>query len=115
MKLANLNIGKRLALGYGVICAMLVLMIVMSNAMLGRINAGTNEIVNGRMPRIELTNRVQAEVNDIAIALRNMLLTDDAADRERQVRDIMASRAAMDDMLAKLRQMGYQPQLVARP
>lgn len=42
MKLANLNIGKRLALGYGVICAMLVVMIVMSNAMLGRINAGTD-------------------------------------------------------------------------
>jgi len=103
MTLSNLNIGKRLALGYGLICAMLVVMIVMSNAMLGRINAGTGEIVHDRMPRIALTNRMQAEINDIAIALRNMLLTDDVADHERQVRDILASRAAMDDILAKLK------------
>ncbi|WP_273035811.1 methyl-accepting chemotaxis protein [Massilia timonae] len=113
MKLANLNIGKRLALGYGVICAMLVVMIVMSNAMLGRINAGTDEIVHGRMPRIALTNQMQAEINDIAIALRNMLLSTDAADHERQVRDIMASRAAMDDILAKLKDALHNPQALA--
>ena len=102
MTLSNLKIGKRLALGYGLVCAMLVVMIVMSNAMLGRINAGTDEIVHERMPRIALTNRMQAEINDVAIALRNMLLTGDVADHERQVRDIMASRAAMDDILARL-------------
>jgi methyl-accepting chemotaxis protein len=113
MKLATLNIGKRLALGYGVICTMLVVMIVMSNAMLGRINAGTDEIVHGRMPRIALTNQMQAEINDIAIALRNMLLSTDAADHERQVRDIMASRAAMDDILARLKDALHNPQALA--
>ena len=112
MKLTNLNIGKRLALGYGLICAMLVLMIVTSNAVLGRINAGTDEIVHNRMPRIALTNRMQAGINDIAIALRNMLLTDDAADRERQVRDIMASRAAMDDILRQLKDALANPKAV---
>ncbi len=113
MKLANLNIGKRLALGYGLICAMLVVMIVMSNAMLARTNAGTDEIVHGRMPRIALTNQMQAEINDIAIALRNMLLGGDAADHERQVRDIMASRAAMDDILAKLKDTLKNPKALA--
>ena len=109
MTLANLNIGKRLALGYGLICAMLVVMIVMSNAMLGRINAGTDEIVHGRMPRIALTNQMQAEINDIAIALRNLLLTDGQADHERQVRDIMASRKAMEGILAKLDEALHNP------
>ena len=103
MKLANLNIGKRLALGYGVICAMLVLMIVLSNAMLGRINAGTDEIVNDRMPRIDLANRVQDETSSIAIALRNMLLSDDATDRAAQVETVMTSRRAMDATLASMR------------
>jgi methyl-accepting chemotaxis protein len=103
MKLANLNIGKRLALGYGVICAMLVLMIVLSNAMLGRINAGTDEIVNDRMPRIDLANSMQDETSSIAIALRNMLLSEDAADRAAQVETVMASRRAMDETLASMR------------
>ena len=113
MKLATLNIGKRLALGYGLICAMLVLMIVMSNAMLGKINVGTDEIVHNRMPRIALTNRMQAEINDIAIALRNTMLSDDAADRERQVRDIMRSRAAMDGILHELKDALANPEALA--
>ncbi|MDY0974835.1 methyl-accepting chemotaxis protein [Massilia sp. CFBP9012] len=112
MKLANLNIGKRLALGYGVICAMLVVMIVMSNAMLGRINAGTDEIVHGRMPRIALTNQMQAEVNDIAIALRNMLLSSDAADHARQVDAIMTSRKAIDDILVQMSDALANPKAV---
>ncbi|WP_312518464.1 methyl-accepting chemotaxis protein [Massilia sp.] len=103
MKLANLNIGKRLALGYGVICAMLVLMIVLSNAMLGRVNAGTDEIVNARMPRIDMAVRFQDETNAIAIALRNVMLSRDAADRASQVEAIMASRRAMDGILAELK------------
>ena len=112
MKLANLKIGKRLTLGFGLICAMLVLMIVMSNAMLARTNAGTAEIVHNRMPRIALTNRMQAEINDIAIALRNMLLTENAADHERQVRDIMTSRASMDGILDQLEDALADPKAV---
>jgi len=112
MKLANLNIGKRLALGYGVICAMLVVMIVMSNAMLGRINAGTDEIVHDRMPRIALTNQMQAEVNDIAIALRNMMLSSDAADHARQVDAIMTSRKAIDDILVQMNDALANPKAV---
>ena len=112
MKLANLNIGKRLALGYGVICVMLVVMIVMSNAMLGRINAGTDEIVHGRMPRIALTNQMQAEVNDIAIALRNMLLSSDAADHARQVDAIMTSRKAIDDILVQMKAALVNPKAI---
>jgi len=103
MKLANLNIGKRLALGYGVICAMLVLMIVLSNAMLGRVNAGTGEIVNDRMPRIAMTGNMQEQTNTIAIALRNLMLTGDASDRAAQVETIMAARRAMDAALAGMR------------
>ncbi|MGF6275592.1 methyl-accepting chemotaxis protein [Massilia sp. UYP11] len=112
MTLAHLNIGKRLALGYGVICAMLVVMIVMSNAMLGRINAGTDEIVNGRMPRIELTNRMQMEVSDIAIAVRNMMLSSDAADHARQVDVIITSRKAIDEILAQMKDALTNPKAV---
>ena len=45
MNFANLNIGKRLGLGFGLVCTMLVCMIVSSTVMLGRVNNGTHEIV----------------------------------------------------------------------
>jgi methyl-accepting chemotaxis protein len=103
LTLANLNIGKRLALGFGLICAMLVAMIVLSNAMLARTNAGTDEIVHARMPRVALTTQMQDRINDIAISLRNMILSESGSDHRRQVKDIMAARKAMDDILVKLR------------
>jgi len=117
MTLANLRIGKRLSLGFGLICIMLVVMIVLSNAMLARTNAGTAEIVNERMPRIALTTQMQDRINDIAISLRNMILSDSGSDHRRQVKDIMAARAAMDGILVKLRASLHNPkalELLAR-
>lgn len=102
MNLANLNIGKRLALGFGVICAMLVCMIVMSTTMLGRINAGTDEIVNNRMPRIEMTGKMLGEIDRIAIAVRNMMLNEEASDRAKQVEAIAAARKDIDGILVEL-------------
>jgi len=109
LALANLRIGKRLALGFGLICIMLVVMIVLSNAMLARTNAGTAEIVNERMPRIALTTQMQDRINDIAISLRNMILSESGSDHRRQVKDIMAARAAMDAILVKLRASLHHP------
>ncbi|MBQ5963953.1 methyl-accepting chemotaxis protein [Massilia sp. ZL223] len=102
MKLANLKIGKRLALGFGIVCAMLVLMVALSNAMLARVNAGTDEIVNGRMPKIEMTGQMQADINDIAIAIRNMMLTDDPADRQKLAEEVIEHRRSMNAILAEL-------------
>jgi methyl-accepting chemotaxis protein len=109
MNLANLNIGKRLGLGFGVICFMLVAMIATSNLMLGRINAGTDEIVHNRMPRIESTTRLLGEINDIAIALRNIMLTEERSDRARQAEEVIASRKEIDRIIADLEKSLQHP------
>jgi methyl-accepting chemotaxis protein len=102
MNVANLGIGKRLALGFGIVCLMMIAMVQLSNAMLARVNDGTHEIVGKRMPRIEATGRMQAEINDIAIALRNMLLSTDPADHRRQREEVLSSRQAIDTVLGQL-------------
>jgi len=102
MNITNLKIGTRLAVGFGAICAALVFMVGQGTVMLGRVNDGTDEIVNRRMPRIAAVNRIQAEVNDIALALRNMMLNDEPADRARQVEEIVSSRKEVETLLAKL-------------
>ncbi|MBB3219497.1 methyl-accepting chemotaxis protein [Pseudoduganella umbonata] len=112
MNVANLGIGKRLALGFAVICIMLVAMVQLSNVMLSRVNNGTHEIVNNRMPKIDATGRMQAEINDIAIALRNMLLYADPADRQRQRNEVLASRQAIDAVLRDLETTIQNPQAV---
>jgi len=102
MKLNNLNIGTRLGFGFGIICLILVGMIATSNVMLGQVNDGTAEIVNNRMPKIAASNDMINEINNIAIALRNMMLTAEQADRQKQVEVIQASRKKMEQILAEM-------------
>ena len=101
--LNNLPIAKRLGLGFGAVGLMLVLLLAMSTVMLARINDGTEKLVDVRIPAIQMTGRLENENNNIAIALRNMMLNDDAADRQKQTDQIMASRRVMDEMLATLK------------
>jgi methyl-accepting chemotaxis protein len=111
--IANLGIGKRLALGFAIVCIMLIAMVQLSNSMLARVNEGTHEIVNNRMPKIDATGRVQAEINDIAIALRNMLLYADPADRQQQRAEVIASRQAIEALLRELDTTVQHPRALA--
>jgi methyl-accepting chemotaxis protein len=102
MAIKKLNIGARLGLGFGFLSVALVFMVGQSTIMLGRVNEGTSEIVDKRMPRIEMAATTLRETNDIAIALRNMMLDDSADDRRKQVEEILSSRKATEDTLAQM-------------
>ncbi|HEV2609815.1 MAG TPA: methyl-accepting chemotaxis protein [Noviherbaspirillum sp.] len=106
MNIANLKIGKRLALGFGTICVLLVFILGFSITMLGRVNEGTHEIVNDRMPKVEMSYNLNMGINDIAISLRNMLLTDKKQDIDKQIETVMQTRKdiriALDDMKATM-------------
>ncbi|WBS05129.1 methyl-accepting chemotaxis protein [Pseudoduganella sp. SL102] len=102
MRVKDLSIAKRLGMGFGVVSVLLVFQIVMSNIMLGRMDASTDAIVHDRMPKILATKDMLLEVNDIAIALRNMILTPVAADRTAQMDEVKASRTAIVAILGSL-------------
>ncbi|MGJ7914765.1 methyl-accepting chemotaxis protein [Massilia sp. LXY-6] len=102
MNINDWKIGTRLGMGFGVICIALVFTVGQGLAMLGKVNEGTNTIVTKRVPRLDLMTRMLNEVNDTAIALRNIMLSDDAADRATQREKIMASRKEAETILATL-------------
>ena len=105
MNIANFKIGTRLTGAFGFLCIALVFMVGQGIVMLGRINDGTDTVANRRMPRIQLSNQLQKEVTDIGLALRNMMLSPDEADRARQKEEISASGRSIDAILAKLDSM----------
>jgi methyl-accepting chemotaxis protein len=102
MNIANLKIGTRLAVGFGFVCAALVFMVGQGTVMLGRVNDGTHDIVDMRMPRVEMVTRQRSLTNEMAVAIRNMMLSDDADDRAKQAASIEASGKEMDQILQKL-------------
>lgn len=110
MNISNLNIGKRLALAFGAICLMLVVVTVFSLKMMGQVNDSTHFIANDRMPKIETTNALDRNISDIAIALRNMMLTDVAADRQSQAERIAGLRQESLKNLEQLDRTLHLPQ-----
>jgi len=102
MNIANLKIGTRLALGFGFVCTALVFMVGQGTVMLGKVNDGTHDIVDMRMPRVEMVTRQRSLTNEIAVAVRNVMLTDDADDRAKQLEMIAASRKEIGEILQKL-------------
>ena len=97
MNFSNLRVRTRLFAGFGILCVFLLVIVVFATTMLGRINEGTEVIVKNYMPKIEASHAVLTEVNVISVALRNMMLNSDAADRTAQAADIEKARAKIAD------------------
>jgi len=102
MNIANLRVRTRLFAGFGLLCAFLIVVVVLGTTMLGRIKNGTDVIVNNYMPKIEASNAVLTEVNNVSIALRNMMLNADPADRKVQAADVEKARANIAATFEKL-------------
>ena len=102
MNFANLRVRTRLFAGFGLLCAFLIVVVALGTSMLGRIKTGTDIIVNNYMPKIEASNAVLTEVNNVSIALRNMMLNADPADRKVQAADIDKARASIAATFEKL-------------
>ncbi|MET0267037.1 MAG: methyl-accepting chemotaxis protein [Duganella sp.] len=106
----NLNIGKRLSLALGAIGALLLVIAVISIVMLGRINKGTTNIVENNLPQLEYSNDLINKVNNIAVSLRNMMLTDNVQDREGQLKLIETNRAGTLKDVTELERLSVLPQ-----
>ena len=113
MNLSNVSIAKRLAIGFGILGVLLLGSQLLSITMLSRVSAGAAELAERRIPNINAANAVQTEINDVAIALRNMMLDADPADRQKQLAEIASSRATALESLEKLRKGLVYPAALA--
>ena len=90
MNFSDIKIAKRLAIGFGLMLALLLGSQLLGLSMLTRISDSNEELVDLRLPNINTSNALLTEINDIAIALRNMMLDSDPADRRKQLDEIAA-------------------------
>ncbi|MDD2809182.1 methyl-accepting chemotaxis protein [Rhodoferax sp.] len=92
MNIKNLRVRTRLSLGFGIVCAFLMLIALEGLVSVNAVRAGLDNIASDKTPKVFASASIINQVDAIAIALRNMMLTDDAADRQRQVEVINKSR-----------------------
>ena len=86
------RVRTRLTVGFGVVCVLLVVSVLMGLMAMSRMGADLKAVVADHFPRIVAAANLSTQIDVIAIALRNMMLNADAADRERQTQVIAQSR-----------------------
>ena len=102
MNISAWKVSSRLSVGFGAVSALMVVIVVIGLSSMHRIQDGLTQVVENRVPKIDAVNTARLETNTIAIALRNMMLTSDAADRQQQIANITQARQVLDKNMALL-------------
>ncbi|NUT63773.1 methyl-accepting chemotaxis protein [Herbaspirillum sp. C9C3] len=105
MRITDMKIGVRLALGFGAVMALLLAIAVLGNLQLGRLADGIGLIVKDRYPKTVMANTVQIQVNKIALDIRDILLTDDPERIKALAADATAADRKMNAFLDKLKEV----------
>jgi methyl-accepting chemotaxis protein len=100
----NMKIGVRLGLGFGLVLALLAAVAFIGISRMANINEKMDNIVNDKYPKTVWANDVMKNVNIIARAGRDAILTEDHAEISKELARIPESRQRIKEDLEKLQQ-----------
>ena len=90
--LKNMKVGVRLSIAFGMVLILLASVSILSLMRLNEIKAGTDQIVDDRYPKIAALNDLKTNQDLIGIAIRDVLMSADAAQAERYMDAISSLR-----------------------
>ncbi|MGE5492217.1 MAG: MCP four helix bundle domain-containing protein, partial [Actinomycetota bacterium] len=97
-----MKIGTKLAIGYGLVILLLVVVATIGGLRLAKINEEIDLLVNDRFPKTVWANDMIDNVNLIARTMRNSLLVKSEEDVKKELGRIEESRKTIGEMLDKL-------------
>ncbi|MBI2353432.1 MAG: methyl-accepting chemotaxis protein [Deltaproteobacteria bacterium] len=103
--LKNMKIGKRLGLGFGVVLALMVVLIWIAIANMQKIQKNLDRIVKVNNVRVEHCNNMVDKFNDIMTTLRDLILTHETDKRQELLSAIKASREKYAESFKKMEEM----------
>jgi methyl-accepting chemotaxis protein len=102
---SNMKIGLRLGLGFGLVVILLVIIATLAILRLSQQNDTLNLIVNDRYMKVAIITVIKSETTNIAMSMRNMLLTENPDDQRKQEELISDSRKKIQENIEKLQKV----------
>ena len=100
--LKNVRIGVRLGLGYGAIMLLLLIIVGYSIMKMHTLDGAVEKLTTDRMPKIELTNEINDNINVIAAILRDVALDTNKNFQAAEFDKLLESRKIIGENLDKL-------------
>jgi methyl-accepting chemotaxis protein len=102
MNIRNMSIGQRLALGFGVVIALLIALASLSYLRISSLNAEVDMVVKTRYPKTIVANKIKADVNEATRSMLNVLILSDPGQIKTELANVDAksasATAALDDL-----------------
>ncbi len=98
----DMRVASKLALGFGIVIAMLVAVILVAIVNMGKIDSASTEIVSDRYPKVRNAMEMQRNTLNVGRLMRNLLLADDQAQQQRSLEGIQAARVSNNEILDAL-------------
>ena len=105
----NLTVAKRLALGFGVVVLLLVVVSWVGISRLGELNASLDDITKDKWTKVTLLKEGLAGVNEIGLGARDMTLAASKADQQAAKERVLAGRAGIGKAWEALKPTLNQP------
>ena len=102
MSLANLKVGVRLGLGFGVVLLLLTAIAVIGVSRLGTMDQGMSLMINDRYPKTVLASDMVNNLNRIARSMRNMLIMEKPEEIKKELERVVDAKAKILKALDKL-------------
>ena len=98
----DMRVASKLALGFGILTAMLVVVILVGIVNMAKIDNASTEIVDDRYPKVRNAMHMQRNTLDVGRLMRNLLLASDQTQRQRSLDGIQAARESNNKILDAL-------------
>ena len=98
----NMKIGLRLGLGFGAVVMLMLILGGFAISRLASMDDGQTLIIKDRWPKTVMANEMIANINAIALSLRNAILVDTPDGVQRELQRVAQTKEAINRHLREL-------------
>ena len=98
----NLSIGRRLAVGFGVVIVLLISLAILSYTRIAGLNQEVGDMIATRYPKTVAANTVKAQVSEATRSMLNVLIMSDPTQISKELANIETQNAAATAAIAEL-------------
>ncbi len=98
----NLKIGTRLALGFGIVVLLMLVLAFVGITRMASLNDSMDQLVNDRYKKTTMVNEMMTNINQVARSLRNVVLLDTDAERKAEIERIVKARTRVGEVFGEL-------------
>ncbi|MDP3844446.1 MAG: methyl-accepting chemotaxis protein [Oxalobacteraceae bacterium] len=105
MTIKKLRIGQRLALGFGVVIALLIMLASLAYVRIASLNSEINLLVKDRYPKTVIANSIKADLNEVTRNMLNVLIMTDPGQIKKELTNIEDKNTSSNAAIATLGQI----------